>query len=109
MELELRGDLAVVTGGASGIGWACAQCLAREGCRIALWDLSPEVEEKAGTITHQLRQRLVWQDGRRKRWGGGARGGAGNGKRLGANLPPCACSGGRIRQVWLSLYQPSAK
>jgi 2-hydroxycyclohexanecarboxyl-CoA dehydrogenase len=52
MELELRGDLAVVTGGASGIGWACAQCLAREGCRIALWDLSPEVEEKAGTITH---------------------------------------------------------
>ena len=35
MELELSGHVAVVTGGASGIGLACARELAREGCRVA--------------------------------------------------------------------------
>jgi NAD(P)-dependent dehydrogenase (short-subunit alcohol dehydrogenase family) len=45
MELELDGHVAVVTGGASGIGLACAQALAREGCRVAVWDVSPEVKE----------------------------------------------------------------
>lgn len=54
MELELKGDLAVVTGGASGIGWACAQNFAREGCSVALWDLSADVEEKAAALTHQF-------------------------------------------------------
>src|SRR5688572_22950394 len=54
MELELNGNVAVVTGGASGIGWACARSLAREGCRVVLWDLSAEVEEKAITLSHQL-------------------------------------------------------
>jgi 2-hydroxycyclohexanecarboxyl-CoA dehydrogenase len=52
MELELKGDLAIVTGGASGIGWACAQSFAREGCRIALWDVSPEVIQRAATLAH---------------------------------------------------------
>ncbi len=54
MDLELSGDVAVVTGGASGIGWACAQSLAREGCRVALWDLLPEVEDKAGALISQF-------------------------------------------------------
>jgi 2-hydroxycyclohexanecarboxyl-CoA dehydrogenase len=54
MELELNDDVAVITGGASGIGWACAQGLAREGCRVAIWDLSPDVEEKAATLAHQF-------------------------------------------------------
>jgi len=45
MELELGGHVAVVTGGASGIGLACARELAREGCRVALWDVSPEVKD----------------------------------------------------------------
>ena len=40
MELELKGHVAVVTGGASGIGLACAQALVREGCRVAVWDRS---------------------------------------------------------------------
>ncbi len=40
MELELQGHVAVVTGGASGIGLACARGLAREGCRVAIWDVS---------------------------------------------------------------------
>lgn len=54
MELEMKGDVAIVTGSASGIGWACAQSLAREGCSVALWDLSSQVEEKAATLTHQF-------------------------------------------------------
>lgn len=54
MDLELSGDVAVVTGGASGIGWACARRLAGEGCRVALWDLSPEVEKQASALIHQF-------------------------------------------------------
>jgi 2-hydroxycyclohexanecarboxyl-CoA dehydrogenase len=51
MELELRGHIAVVTGGASGIGWACAQGLAQEGCRLCLWDVSDQVKERAATLS----------------------------------------------------------
>ena len=50
MELELNGQAAVVTGGASGIGWACAQRLAREGCRVALWDLADNVRDRAAML-----------------------------------------------------------
>jgi len=45
MELELDGHVAVVTGGVSGIGLACAQELAREGCLVAVWDVSSEVTD----------------------------------------------------------------
>jgi 2-hydroxycyclohexanecarboxyl-CoA dehydrogenase len=38
MDLELRDHVAVVTGGASGIGRACVEALEREGCRVAVWD-----------------------------------------------------------------------
>jgi len=40
MKLELEQQVAVVTGGASGIGRACAQTLEREGVQVAVWDLS---------------------------------------------------------------------
>ena len=40
MDLELSGHVAVVTGGASGIGAACARQLEREGCRVVVWDLA---------------------------------------------------------------------
>lgn len=54
MELELNGHVAVITGGASGIGWACAERFAREGCRIALWDVAPDVEDKAAIVARDL-------------------------------------------------------
>src|ERR1700722_2662170 len=50
MDLELGGGLVIVTGGASGIGWACARGFAREGCRVALWDQSARVNDAATAL-----------------------------------------------------------
>jgi NAD(P)-dependent dehydrogenase (short-subunit alcohol dehydrogenase family) len=44
---ELHGKVAVVTGGASGIGLACAHVLARSGAAVSLWDLNADALEKA--------------------------------------------------------------
>lgn len=38
--MSLKGKTAVVTGGGSGIGRACAVRLAREGANVAVWDLN---------------------------------------------------------------------
>ena len=54
MEMELSGQVAVVTGGASGIGLACARGLAREGCRIALWDVSAQVIDEAARLSDEF-------------------------------------------------------
>jgi 2-hydroxycyclohexanecarboxyl-CoA dehydrogenase len=51
MELRLSGSVAVVTGGASGIGWACARMLAREGCQVSIWDLSERTKEMAAELS----------------------------------------------------------
>ncbi|MBV9870141.1 MAG: SDR family oxidoreductase [Frankiaceae bacterium] len=40
----------VVTGGASGIGRACAEVLVDEGRRVVLWDLSPSVVDVAASL-----------------------------------------------------------
>ena len=53
MDLHLSGKVAIVTGGASGIGLACATELAREGCSVALWDASPQVSDAATNIATQ--------------------------------------------------------
>lgn len=53
MNLELDGHVAVITGGASGIGLACARAFAAEGCRVALWDRSPHVAEAAAGIASE--------------------------------------------------------
>jgi 2-hydroxycyclohexanecarboxyl-CoA dehydrogenase len=53
MDLELNGHVAIVTGAASGIGLACARGLAREGCRVALWDVNPAVEEQAAALASE--------------------------------------------------------
>jgi 2-hydroxycyclohexanecarboxyl-CoA dehydrogenase len=44
MDLNLAGRVAVVTGGASGIGRAAARLFAAEGARVAVWDLAPAPE-----------------------------------------------------------------
>jgi 3-oxoacyl-[acyl-carrier protein] reductase len=45
MDLELRGKVALVTGGTRGLGWATAQRLAVEGCDVAMCSRSADVLE----------------------------------------------------------------
>jgi all-trans-retinol dehydrogenase (NAD+) len=45
--LELKGKTALITGGAGGLGLATALALAREGMKVALWDLNGERIESA--------------------------------------------------------------
>lgn len=56
MQLNLTHHVAVVTGGASGIGRAIAELFASEGCKVALWDVSPKVSDVARELSaaHQV-------------------------------------------------------
>lgn len=50
MDLQIGNHTAVVTGGASGIGLAIARTLLAEGCRVAIWDFAPTVEQSAAKL-----------------------------------------------------------
>ena len=58
-KIDLRGQAAIVTGGARGIGRACALALAREGADVAVADLLPADETVAAV--EQLGRGGVWQ------------------------------------------------
>ena len=45
---RLAGQVAVVTGGARGIGLGIAQRLAAEGCKVAVWDVATQALDGAG-------------------------------------------------------------
>ena len=47
MKLELENHVVAITGGASGIGLACARGFTAEGCRVAIWDLRPPAAPEA--------------------------------------------------------------
>ena len=40
--MSFQGKTALITGGASGMGLLCGQCLAREGANVALLDVNRE-------------------------------------------------------------------
>ena len=48
-QIDLAGQVAVVTGGAQGIGLAAAQALAKAGAKIALWDADGPLAGKAAS------------------------------------------------------------
>lgn len=47
MEIELKDQVAVVTGGAQGIGFAIATVLLQAGAKVALWDLDADLATTA--------------------------------------------------------------
>ena len=59
MNLNLTDHVAVVTGGASGIGLAIAEGFLLEGCRVALWDASPSVLEVAAQLGRDRRGKIA--------------------------------------------------
>lgn len=50
--LGLQGKVAVVTGGASGIGRACCEALAAHGAKVVIADLDPQTGESAAASLH---------------------------------------------------------
>lgn len=51
---DLAGQVAVITGGARGLGLTMAQALARWGTKIALLDVLAEVKDSAETVQHEF-------------------------------------------------------
>jgi 2-dehydro-3-deoxy-L-rhamnonate dehydrogenase (NAD+) len=53
-QIDLSGRIAVITGGAQGIGYACAERMLRSGASVVLWDIDavklPEAHEKLLSI-----------------------------------------------------------
>ncbi len=43
--MEIKGSVAVVTGGASGLGQGCAEALANKGARVVIWDRQAATDE----------------------------------------------------------------
>ena len=54
MDLELHQQVAVVLGGANGIGWASAQAFADEGCSVAILDISDDVNARAEELSPRV-------------------------------------------------------
>lgn len=54
MDLGLKNRVAVVVGGASGIGLASARCFASEGAHVAIWDSASDTPEIAQSLSREL-------------------------------------------------------
>lgn len=49
-QIDLAGNVAVVTGGAQGIGFAVAERIVQSGAQVVLWDSQAEANVKAATL-----------------------------------------------------------
>lgn len=59
MDLRLENHIAVITGGASGIGLASARGLAAEGCNVCLWDIADNVAAVAEEVAQSSGRRAL--------------------------------------------------
>jgi NAD(P)-dependent dehydrogenase (short-subunit alcohol dehydrogenase family) len=59
LDLKLQGDVAVVIGGAKGIGRAIVESFLREGAKAAIFDIDPAAEEVAKTLAAQAGARVI--------------------------------------------------
>ena len=59
MDLALSNQLAIIVGGARGIGLATAQLLLEEGCRVELWDHAESVHASASKLNEQFAGRAT--------------------------------------------------
>ncbi len=74
IETGLAGKVVIVTGAAAGIGKATAHRFAREGCRVAAWDVNPGAPEEGGVFQKVDVTNTAAVDAAvrevRERWGG---------------------------------------
>ena len=70
---QLSGKAAIVTGGASGIGEACSETLAREGASVLITDIDDALRQGGRRAHHQGRWQGALPASRRARRGGVAR------------------------------------
>ena len=62
MDLKLNNKLVLVTGSTAGIGFAIADSLAIEGCRVIVDGISEGEVTEAIRKIHQVHPRLAWRD-----------------------------------------------
>lgn len=59
MDLHLNDHVAIITGGASGIGLAAAKAFAAEGAHIAIWDIADNAAHCADELTRKFPVRAI--------------------------------------------------
>jgi NAD(P)-dependent dehydrogenase (short-subunit alcohol dehydrogenase family) len=59
IDYELQDRVAVVTGGASGIGLACSQVFARSGADVCLWDVNGDAVSRAASALADYGRRVI--------------------------------------------------